>query len=113
MNAADLTRLNHMLVAAQEAILFANGKSLEDLHNDRMLLLSLVKEIEIIGEAAKQMSPEGRAAVAGVPWSLLMAMRNRLTHGYFDWDTEIVWDTVRSDLPNFVRVLETFLSSLP
>lgn len=112
MNAADLARLHHMLDAAREAILFAHGKALEDLPEDRMLLLSLAKEIEIIGEAANQMSPEGRAAVAGIPWPQIVAMRHRLTHGYFDWDTEIIWDTVTSDLPDLVRVLETFLSSL-
>lgn len=62
MNAADLARLHHMLDAAREAILFAEGKTLEDLYQDRMLLLSLVKEIEIISEAASRVSPEARAA---------------------------------------------------
>jgi uncharacterized protein with HEPN domain len=112
MNAADLARLHHMLDAAREAILFAQGRTSEDLHQDRMLLLSLVKEIEIIGEASSRMSPEVRAAVAGIPWSQMMAMRNRLTHGYFDWDAERIWDTVTSDLPNLVPVLEQALSSL-
>ena len=112
MNEDDLARLHHMPDAAREAILFAEGKTLEDLQQDRMLLLSLVKEIEIIGEAASRMSPEARAAVVGIPWPQMMAMRNRLTHGYFDWDTETIWDTVTSDLPDLVRVLEQALSSL-
>jgi uncharacterized protein with HEPN domain len=112
MNAADLARLHHMLDAAREAILFTEGRDLEDLRQDRMLLLSLVKEIEIIGEAASRISPEGRAAIAGIPWLQMMAMRNRLTHGYFDWDTETIWATVTSDLPNLVRVLEQAISPL-
>jgi uncharacterized protein with HEPN domain len=80
MNAADLARLHHMLDAAREAILFAEDRTLEDLRQDRMFLLSLVKEIEIVGEAASRISPEGRAAVAGIPCPQVTAMRNRLTH---------------------------------
>lgn len=110
MNAADLARLHHMLDAAREAILFAEGRSPEDLSEHRMLLLSLVKEIEIIGEAASRISPEGRAAVTGIPWPQVTAMRNRLTHGYFEWDAERIWATVTSDLPDLVRVLEQALS---
>lgn len=112
MNAADLARLRHMLDAAREAILFARGRTLEDLRQDRMLLLSLVKEIEIIGEAASQISPESKAAISGIPWPQVTGMRNRLTHGYFDWDTERIWTTVISDVPELVRVLEQALSPL-
>jgi len=112
MNEDDLARLHHMLDAAREAITFSDGKTFDDMIQDRMLLLSLVKELEIIGEAATRMSPEGRASVDGIPWGQVMGMRNRLTHGYFDWRTERIWETVISDLPNLVRVLEIALSSL-
>lgn len=71
-----------------------------------MLLLSLVKEIEIIGEAASRISPETQAAAPGIPWSKVTAMRNLLSHAYFDWDLEIIWSTVTADLPELVRALE-------
>jgi uncharacterized protein with HEPN domain len=112
MNEDDLARLRHMLDAAREAISFSEGKTFDDMIQDRMLLLSLVKELEIIGEAAGRMSPEGRASIDGIPWGQVMGMRNRLTHGYFDWRTERIWETVISDLPDLVRVLEVALSSL-
>jgi len=112
MNEDDLARLNHMLDAAREAIDFSKGKTFEDMIQDRMLLLSLVKELEIIGEAASRMSPEGRASINGIPWGQLMGMRNRLTHGYFDWRTETIWETVKLNLPDLVRVLEKTLSAL-
>ena len=112
MNEDDLARLHHMLDAAREAITFSAGKTFDDLIQDRMLLLSLVKELEIIGEAASRMSPEGRASVGGIPWAQITGMRNRLTHGYFDWRTERIWETVVTDLPDLVRVLETAISSL-
>jgi uncharacterized protein with HEPN domain len=48
----------------------------------------------VIGEAASQVSEEFRAVTPGVPWKAIVGMRNRLIHGYFDIDTEIVWKTV-------------------
>ena len=105
----DPTRLRHMLEEAQEAIVFATGKTEDDLTHDRTLLLSLVKELEIVGEAASRISPETRAGIAGIPWPSVVGMRNQLTHGYFDWDVERSWETVSSDLPELVRALEAVL----
>ncbi len=110
MSGDDALRLRQMLDAAREAIAFASGRTAEDLTRDRMLLLSLVKDIEIIGEAARHVSTETKARITGVPWLDVTGMRNQLTHGYFDWDTDEVWSTVSSDLPELVRGLEAVLS---
>jgi uncharacterized protein with HEPN domain len=110
MNEDDRDRLQHMLDAAREALAFAQNKNRDDLASDRMLLLSLVKEIEIIGEAASRVSPEGRAAAPGIPWNKVTGMRNRLTHAYFDWNLETIWSTLNSNLPDLVRELERALS---
>jgi uncharacterized protein with HEPN domain len=112
MNDEDEVRVRHMLDAAREAILFSDGRTGEDLNRDRMFLLSVVKEIEIIGEAASRLSTEARAAMPEVPWRDVIGMRNRLTHGYFDWDTKRIWTTVVSDLPDLVHRLEEALSRL-
>jgi hypothetical protein len=58
-------RLRHMLDAAREAVSFVEGRSRQDLTGDRLLLLAVVKEIEIIGEAASQISPETRSETVG------------------------------------------------
>ena len=109
MNDSDRNRLRHMLDASREAIAFTQGKTRDDLFRERMLLLSLVKEIEIIGEAASKISPEGRSEAADIPWGKVTAMRNQLTHRYFDWDLEAIWSTVTSNLPDLVRELEKLL----
>jgi uncharacterized protein with HEPN domain len=96
-----------MLDAAREAMEFARGRRRQDLDRDRMLALTLVKCIEIVGEAAAQVSPEGRAACPRLPWPDMIAMRNRLIHGYFDIDLDRVWDTVKDDLPPLVNELGT------
>jgi uncharacterized protein with HEPN domain len=76
---------------------------------NRMLLLSLVKAVEIIGEAASRVSPEARAECPGIPWFDIIAMRNRLIHAYFDIDRDIVWRTVSEELPPFIAELEKIL----
>jgi uncharacterized protein with HEPN domain len=109
MNAADRIRLQHMLEAAREATAFTEGKTSEDLIRNRMLLLAMVKEIEIIGEAASKVSAESRALAPGIPWTKVTAMRNRLTHAYFEWNLEAIWSTLTSSLPELVRELERVL----
>ncbi|MFA5352958.1 MAG: DUF86 domain-containing protein [Thermodesulfovibrionales bacterium] len=107
MQHEDLIRLRHMLDAATEAVTFSSGRSLEDLDSDRMLLLSLIRCIEIIGEAASKVSDEGRKTTPEIPWKSMIAMRNRLIHAYFDVDPEVVWKTVTMELPALISLLRT------
>jgi len=102
----DEVRLRHMLDAVREAISFSMGKSRSALDGDRMLVLSLVKEIEIIGEAASKVSKETQAAYPEIPWPELIGIRNRLIHAYFDVNLDIVWQTVVEDLPVLLSKLE-------
>lgn len=82
-----------------------------DLDNDRMLTLSIVKSIEIIGEAAAKVTNETRNKCPEIPWTNIVAMRNRLIHVYFDIDLDRVWDTLTDDLPPLINVLENLISS--
>ena len=110
MNESDIIRLRHMLDAAREALSFVAGRNSGDLGRDRMLMLALVKEIEIIGEAASRISDESRKALPRIPWPKIIAMRNRLIHAYADVDLSIVWDTLTGALPELLRELETALA---
>ena len=111
MNTPDRIRVQHMLEAAAEASAFIKDRSPEDLSRDRILLLALVKEIEIIGEAATQVSEELRDGSPYIPWARIKGMRNRLIHAYSDVNVGMVWSTVVSDLPELLRSLETLLAS--
>ena len=88
-----------MLDAVREAPGFAATRSRADLDHDRLLLLALVKDVEIIGEAASRVSADTRAEWAEIPWQDIVTMRHRLVHGYFDIDLDIVWNTLTDDLP--------------
>lgn len=73
-----------------------------------MLLLALTRVVEIIGEAAAQVSEAGRDELAAVPWLQIIGMRNRLVHAYFEINRDILWDTVQLALPALIEQLKTF-----
>jgi len=106
MRKDDTIRLLHMLDAAHEAIEFAQGKARVDLNGDRKLVLALVKAIEIIGEAAFQVSHDTRGKLPGIPWEDIVGMRHRLIHAYFDINLDILWRTVQDDLPQLIDELD-------
>ncbi len=106
MRRDDQIRTRHMLDAIRDALSFAKDKSRKDLENDRMLTLSLVKSIEIIGEAASKVSSKTRQDFPDIPWASIVAMRNRLIHVYYDIDLDRVWDTLNEDLPKLKAALE-------
>jgi uncharacterized protein with HEPN domain len=101
----DRVRLGHMIEAADELSNFIVGRTQSDLESDRMLLFAMVRAIEILGEAASKVSPETRVSAPQVPWSAIVAMRNRLVHGYFDIDTRIVWRTATEEVPALLPLL--------
>ena len=105
----DEIRLRHMLDAAREAISFANGRVRDDLNGDRQLVLSLLKAVEIVGEAAAQVTAPTRAEFPEIPWQAIVAMRNRLVHVYFSVNLDIVWRTIEQDVPALVAQLEAIL----
>ena len=102
----DSLRARHMLDAAKEAVSFTQNKTRKTLNKDRMRALSLVRLIEIIGEAASQVSEDFQEKHPEIPWAQIVAMRNRLIHAYFDIDLDRIWDTVKEDLPPLVTKLE-------
>ena len=106
MQKDDLIRLRHMLDAAKECINFTNNKTRSSLDEDRMLVLALVKSIEIIGEAAANVTKEGKEQTPQIPWPSIISMRNRLIHAYFDIDLDIVWQTICEDLPSLIIEIE-------
>lgn len=111
MRKDDEIRMLHMLDAAREAVAFARGRTRGDLDNDRQLVLALVKDVEVVGEAATQVTKPTRQHLPEIPWEQIVGMRNRLVHAYFDIDLDIVWKTVRGDLPELISLLESVIPS--
>jgi uncharacterized protein with HEPN domain len=105
----DEVRLRHMLDAARKTLAFTNGRSRNDLDADEQLTLAVVRLLEIIGEAAKKVTAETRAAHPEIPWREIVGTRDRLIHGYFDVDLDVVWSIATGDLPGLAAALEAIL----
>jgi len=68
-----------------------------------------MKDIEIIGEAANQISESARSKLENIPWQDIIAMRHRMVHAYFEINLDILWQTVRSDLPHLLETLKQYV----
>ncbi len=101
--------LRQMLAHAREAIGMAHGHRREDLDADRQLNLSLVRLLEIVGEAAGRVPEADRGRYPRIPWRDVVDLRNRLVHGYDTVNFDIVWAIVQQDLPPLVAELEKIL----
>lgn len=95
-----------MIEAAEQALGFLQGRQRADLDTDSMLCLALTRAVEIVGEAASQVSDAGRGELPAVPWPQIVGMRNRLVHACFDVNRSLLWDTVQLALPPLVVQLE-------
>jgi len=107
----DMVRLRHMLDGAREAVAMAEDGTRADLDSNRMLELALVRLIEIVGEAAARVSEAGKARIPLIPWRQVVSMRNRLIHGYDAVDRDVLWDTLREDLPPLIEELRAVLET--
>src|SRR3954470_22756156 len=106
----DRVRLQHMLDASRQAVAFVHGRRRGDLDSDPQLTLALTRLVEIVGEAAKNVSDEERQRHPDVPWRPIAGTRDRLAHAYFDVDLDQLWQIVAVDLQGLVPVLESALA---
>ena len=95
-----------MLDHAREALAMIQGKERSNLDSNRMLELSLVRLVEIIGEAAARVGTESREKYPSILWLQIVGIRNRLVHGYDAVDLDVLWDTIIDDLPPLIAELE-------
>lgn len=79
--------------------------------DDRMLLFAIVRAIEVIGEAASNVTNKTKDDAPDIPWIAIVGMRNRLIHGYFDVDPDVVWKTVKGEIPALLRSLKTIIEN--
>jgi uncharacterized protein with HEPN domain len=102
----SLVRFRHILDHAREAVAMVAGKTRADLDIDRKMNLALVRLLEVVGEAASRTSADERSRYPQIPWSQIVALRNRLIHGYDSVDFDILWQILSHDLPPLIKALE-------
>jgi len=95
-----------ILVACREAQEYTQGVTREAFQADRKLQRALCMVLEIIGEAARAVSDECKAANPQIPWRDLIGLRNRIIHEYFRLDLDIIWEIVQADVPALAAMIE-------
>ncbi len=102
----EINYLLDVLEAARLLQMFVEGVDWDTFENDLMRRAAVMRQLEIMGEAARRLSEETRLELSEIPWRQIIGMRNRLIHGYDDVDLAIVWDSVQNDLPPLIAQLE-------
>ena len=102
----DDAYLLDMLLAARDAAEFSSLITYSQFTSSRLHQNAILKAVEIVGEAASQVSIGTRQSQPDIPWGDIVGMRNRLVHAYFEVDIELVWQTVQEDLPLLITQLE-------
>jgi len=107
----DLSCLIDILVSVRLVESYVGKVTREMFFQDTQLQDSVIRRIEIIGEAARRVSPVMREKYPQIPWTEMVGMRNRMIHEYDDIDLPIVWNTVQQDLPQLLQLIEPLVPS--
>ena len=104
--------LHDILDAVNDAESFLEGMDFEQFAKDRKTLNAVVRSLEIIGEASKNLPTSMREKYGMVPWKKMIGMRDKVIHGYFGVDTKTLWSTVKDDLPPLRQLVQKILIDL-
>lgn len=107
--ANDPTRLRHMLDWAQLSVRIAASETRLSPDEDVVLRSALSRTLQVIGEAANNVTAESRRAYPTIPWSDIISMRHKLVHVYYAVDLNIIWTTVSVYVPPLVAELQRIL----
>ena len=102
--------LEDILEAAQKIKRYSSGLNYEAFIDDDMTMDAVVRNFEIIGEAANRFSDDFRILNPQIEWDRMRGFRNRIVHDYFGIDYEIVWDIIENDLDMLIEQVELLIS---
>ena len=108
----NIIRLEHIVQAIERIKRYTLGKRFDDLVKDDMMDYAVVKNIEIIGEAANLLTNEFKSEHPDTQWKLITGMRNYIVHEYFQVDNTVIWDVIQNDLPYLEVQIKDYLKNL-
>ncbi len=101
----DLANLEDIRIAANKVHIFISTVSYEKFIEDELVQSAVIRQLEIMGEAVKRLSPAFRADHPLIPWQQIAGLRDRLIHAYDDINNERIWIIVTQDVPDLLRKL--------
>ena len=101
--------LHDMLENANRAIQFTEGMNFESFSKDEKTIYAVIRAVEIIGEATRNIPEEIRTKYPEIPWRDASDMRNKLVHRYFGINLEVIWQTLSEDLPMLAAALQEII----
>lgn len=104
--------LNDILSSVNDIENFVKGMTFEQFEKDRKTLNAVVRSLEIIGEASKNLPAAMRAKYSNVPWKRIIGMRDKVIHGYFGVNVKTLWDTAKDDLPPLKQLVQNMIQDL-
>lgn len=111
MQHPDLGYVEDVLSAARQVQDFIRGVGYEEFLGDVMRQAAVVRKLEIIGEATKNLSPGFRSRHPEVPWRKMAGMRDMLIHAYRSVDEDIVWNAATISVPALIAVIEPLVAA--
>lgn len=107
-----LDYLEDIADAAAKVVQFTEGMTFPQFAQDTKTAYAVVRALEIIGEAARQVPSPIREQYPGLPWREMAAIRDKLVHEYFGVDLEVVWKTALEDVPNVAVQVRRILAEV-
>jgi uncharacterized protein with HEPN domain len=104
--------LKDILEAVNDVHVFIGELTYDEFIKDRKTLNAVVRSIEIIGEASKNIPESVKATYPELPWKQMAGMRDKLIHAYFGVDTETLWKAAKNNIPSLKTLIEEMLKEL-
>lgn len=112
MKKDDTIYLRHIIDAFMQIEHYMDGVSREEFFSNKLLQDGAIRQLEVMGEAARNLSDDFRNEYSQIPWRQMIGLRNRMTHAYFNINLQIIWEIVRGDLPDLKRKMECILDNI-
>jgi len=104
--------LNDIIESIEHINQFVKDLTYESFHTDEKTKSAVLRKIEVMGEAVKNLSPGIIAQNKNIPWSLITKMRDKVIHGYFGVDYRMVWETIHKDYPELLKKIKLLYNSI-
>jgi uncharacterized protein with HEPN domain len=112
MKKDDSVYLHHIIDALLQIERYTDGVTYEEFLSNSLLQDGVIRQLEVMGEAARNLSEDLRNEYPKIPWRQMISLRNRMIHAYFNVNLQIIWEIIQGDIPNLKQetkhVLEIF-----